>query len=79
MDTVYASIPEFVASHIVDGALVDLRHAERMLVDVERQASDPPRANRYAIRAARETLSRIGTHSAQVGTTSPCMGQTWPT
>ena len=39
-----ASIPEFVAYHIIGGTLVDLRHADRMLDDIERQASDPIRA-----------------------------------
>jgi hypothetical protein len=60
MTTEGASIPEFVAYHIVRGTLADLRHAERMLGDLERHASDPARAaNLRAIRAAMEELRRV--------------------
>jgi hypothetical protein len=54
------SIPEFVAYNIVGAALVDLRHAERMLGDLERQTADPARAaNLQAIRAATEALRQV--------------------
>ena len=54
------SIPEFVAYHIIGGTLVDLRHADRMLDDLERQASDPIRAaNLRTIRSAMEQLRRV--------------------
>jgi hypothetical protein len=44
MNLEWAAIPELVAYHIGGGSLVDLRHAERMLADLERQAPDPTRA-----------------------------------
>jgi hypothetical protein len=61
MNREWAAIPELVAFHIVSGSLADLRHAERMLADLERQAPDPARgANLRAIRAAMEELRRVG-------------------
>jgi len=55
-----AWIPEFVAYHIISGTLVDLRHADRMLGDLQRQAPDPVRAAHLrAIRAAMEALRHI--------------------
>jgi len=60
MNIASASIPELVAYHIIGGTLVDLRHADRMLGDLERQVPDPVRAAHLrAIRAAMEELRHI--------------------
>ena len=60
MNVESASIPEFVAYHVIGGTLVDLRHADRMLSDLERQAPDSVRAgNLRAIRAAMEQLRHV--------------------
>jgi hypothetical protein len=60
LNSASTAIPEFVAYHIIGGTLVDLRHADRMLGDLERQASDPVRAaNLRAIRAAIEQLRHV--------------------
>ena len=59
-----ASIPEFAAYHIIGGTLIDLRHANRILGDLERQAPDPVRATHLqAIRAAIEQLRHVTGHS----------------
>jgi len=60
MNIASTSIPEFVAHRIIGGTLVDLRHADRMLADLERQAPDPVRAaNLRAIHAAIEQLRHV--------------------
>jgi hypothetical protein len=60
------SIPEFVAYHIIGGILVELRHADRMLGDLEREAPDPVRAtNLRAIHAAIELLRHVTRPSVQ--------------
>jgi hypothetical protein len=60
MNLEWAVIPELVAYHIAGGSLADLRHAERMLADLERQTPDPVRAaNLRAIRGAVEQLRQV--------------------